>query len=55
MKLPPPDPNEYHEPSELDLRSPTAVFLGGPPSAAADRLAARLLDWRPGALLIVRR
>jgi hypothetical protein len=55
MQLPPPDPNESHEPPELELDSPMAVFLGGPPSAAADRLADRLLDWRPGALLVVRR
>jgi hypothetical protein len=55
MQLPPPDPNESHEPTELELASPTAVFLAGPPSAAADRLATSLLDWRPGALLVVRR
>jgi hypothetical protein len=55
MQLPPPDPNERHEPAELELASPTAVFLHGPPSIAADRLATRLLDWRPGALLVVRR
>jgi hypothetical protein len=55
MRLPPPDPHESHEPSELEIDSPTAVFLWGPPSAAADRLAAKLLDWRPGALLVVKR
>ena len=55
MHLPPPDPHESHEPGELEIDTPTAVFLSGPPSVAADRLAARLLDWRPGALLVVRR
>ena len=55
LQLPPPDPYERHEPSELALASPTAIFLGGPPSPAAARLADALLDWRPGALLVVRR
>jgi hypothetical protein len=55
MDLPPPDPNESHEPLELELDTPTAVFLSGPPSTEADQLAARLLDWRPGALLVVTR
>jgi hypothetical protein len=55
MRLPPPDPHESHEPGELNIESPTAVFLGGPPTDATDQLAARLLEWRPGALLIVRR
>jgi hypothetical protein len=55
MLLPPQDPNESHEPAELELGSPTAIFLSGPPSAAGDQLAARLLEWRPGALLVVRR
>jgi hypothetical protein len=55
MHLPPPDPYESHEPTALELDSPTAVFLSGPPSAAADRLAERVLEWRPGALLVVRR
>jgi hypothetical protein len=55
MRLPPPDPNESHEPTDLELGSPTAIFLSGPPSVAADELAARLLEWRPGALLVVRR
>jgi hypothetical protein len=55
MHLPPPDPNEAHEPPEIELDSPMAVFLCGPPSVAADELAGRLLEWRPGALLVVRR
>jgi hypothetical protein len=55
MHLPPPDPHESHELIALELESPTAVFLSGPPSAAADRLAHRVLEWRPGALLVVRR
>jgi hypothetical protein len=55
MRLPPPDPHESQEPGELNIESPTAVFLGGPPSEATDELAARLLEWRPGALLVMRR
>jgi hypothetical protein len=55
MQLPPPDPHESHEPTEIELDSPMAVFLYGPPSVAADELATRLLEWRPGALLVVRR
>ncbi len=55
MRLPPPDPYESHEPGDLEIETPTVVFLFGPPSAAADQLADKLLDWRPGALLVVRR
>jgi len=55
MYLPPPDPYESYEPSVFELDSPTAVFLSGPPSTAADRLADQVLEWRPGALLVVRR
>jgi hypothetical protein len=51
-RLPPPDPNEYNEPPGLELSSPAAIFLGGPPSPEADRVASALLDWRPGALLV---
>ena len=55
MHLPPPDPHESHEPGKLEIDTPTAVFLAGPPSTEADQLAAKLLDWRPGALLVVTR
>jgi hypothetical protein len=55
MRLPPPDPNESLEPTALELDSPTVVFLAGPPSPAGNRLAEQLLDWRPGALVVVRR
>ena len=55
MHLPPPDPHETQEPTEIELDQPMAVFLAGPPSLAADELAARVLEWRPGALLVVRR
>jgi len=54
MHLPPPDPHESHEPGELNINTPTAVFLSGRPSDATDRLVAKLLEWRPGALLVVR-
>jgi hypothetical protein len=55
MRLPPPDPNEYHEPTGLELDEPAAIFLAGTPSPAADRLSAAILDWRPGALVVVAR
>ncbi len=51
-RLPPPDPNEYHEPPGIELNEPAAIFLGGAPSAAADRLSAAVLEWRPGALVV---
>ena len=55
MQLPPPDPNETFEPQGLELSSPAAVFLTGPPSAAEDRLADAILERRPGALVVVAR
>jgi hypothetical protein len=51
-RLPPPDPNESFEPQGLQLSSPAAIFLMGPPSPAADSLSSAVLDWRPGALVI---
>jgi hypothetical protein len=53
LRLPPPDPNEYQEPQGLELSEPAAIFLAGPPSAEADRLSSAVLDWRPGALVVV--
>ena len=53
MRLPPPDPNESQEPQGLELSAPGAIFLAGPPSPAADRLSSAVLDWRPGALIVV--
>jgi hypothetical protein len=53
--LPPPDPNEAFEPAALELNEPAAVFLTGPPTPEEDRLAAAILDQRPGALVIVAR
>ena len=55
MHLPPPDPNETFEPKGLELSSPHAVFLTGPPSAEEDRLADAILERRPGALVVVAR
>lgn len=55
MRLPPPDPNEPTEPEGLELSAPAAIFLDGPPSSAADRVASAVLDWRPGALIVVTR
>ena len=55
MQLPPPDPNEAFEPAGLELQEPAAVFLTGPPSAEEDRLAAAILERRPGALVVAAR
>jgi hypothetical protein len=55
VHLPPPDPNEAFEPNGLELSEPAAVFLTGPPTPEEDRLAAAILDWRPGALVVVAR
>jgi len=52
LRLPPPDPNESHDLQGLQLSAPVAVFLAGPPSPAADRLATAVLAWRPGALIV---
>jgi hypothetical protein len=52
-KLPPPDPNEPAEPEGLELTAPAAIFLDGAPHPRADRVAAAVLDWRPGALVVV--
>ena len=55
LSLPPPDPNEAYEPTDLELSSPAAIFLTGPPSADEDRLADAILERRPGALVVVSR
>ena len=54
-QLPPPDPNEAFEPSDLELNEPAAIFLTGPPTLEENRLAAAILDRRPGALVVVAR
>jgi hypothetical protein len=50
--VPPPDPNEPREPEGFVLSAPAAIFLNGTPSPEADRVAAAVLDWRPGALIV---
>ena len=54
MRLPPPDPNEPAD-SEPDRQamvlSPTVVFAA-PPSEDAERIAAAILDRRPGVLFV---
>jgi hypothetical protein len=54
MRLPPPDPNEPAD-SEPDgaaaVASPTIVFAA-PPSRDAERLAAAILEARPGVLFV---
>jgi hypothetical protein len=55
MKLPPQDPYEPqdHGPRpEASLPAPTVIFLCGPPSREADRLADALLAFRPGVLFV---
>jgi hypothetical protein len=53
--LPPPDPNEDFEPQGIELSEPAAIFLTGPPTPEEGRVAAAILDRRPGALLVVAR
>jgi hypothetical protein len=52
VRLPPPDPNEFHEPERFELTEPAAVFLAGPPTAEAAPMAAAVLDCRPGGLVV---
>jgi hypothetical protein len=55
LRLPPPDPRE--SPLVPDGYKPlpvaTVVFAAGPPSPESDRAAERLLDLRPGLLIVV--
>jgi len=37
----------------MELAAPTAVFVAGPASDEADRTADRILDLRPGLLIVV--
>jgi hypothetical protein len=55
-KLPPPDPNEsLTDPvAGKRLPAPTALFLA-PPSPEVDRVAERVLDLRPGLLIVLAR
>lgn len=55
-KLPPPDPFETlgWAPSEnVPMRSPAAVYIGGPPTPEGKRISSVILDLRPGALFVV--
>jgi len=55
-QLPPRDPNESLEMTPDNgpiVSGPTAVFTAGPPSAETDRQADAILDFRPGALIVV--
>jgi hypothetical protein len=54
VQLPPPDPNEAFDPGlPGPIPAAMAVFTHGPPSPAADQIADRLLDHRPGLLIVV--
>ena len=51
--LPPPDPYETPgPPPDLELASPWAVFLAGPPTADDHELADAVLRFRPGLLFV---
>lgn len=51
--LPPPDPYEtLGTTPDLELASPWAVFLPGPPSAADHELSEAVLRFRPGLLFV---
>ena len=51
--LPPPDPYETPgPPPDLELASPWAVFLSGPPTAVAHDLSDAVLRFRPGLLFV---
>ena len=55
-KLPPPDPNEslgLTPEADLAIADPTVVYAAGPPSAEVDRIADRIIAFRPGALFVV--
>ena len=53
--LPPPDPYETPgPPPDLELVSPWAVFLTGPPTADNHDLADEVLRFRPGLLFVAR-
>ena len=52
-QLPPPDPNETDgDAPALELAEPTVWFANGAPAPGAERLAERILEHRPGALLV---
>jgi hypothetical protein len=55
VQLPPPDPHESYgsRPEGLALTAPVVVFAGGAPSAYDNLVSDRVLDLRPGLLVIV--
>ena len=51
--LPPPDPHETpRPPPDLELASPWAVFLNGPPTENEDEFSEAVLRYRPGLLFV---
>jgi hypothetical protein len=54
-RLPPPDPNEsWPDPRPGGpIPAATAIFVHGSPSPETDRVADRLLDLRPGLLIVL--
>jgi hypothetical protein len=56
MNLPPPDPFESlgMEPAgDTRMLGPTAVYIGNPPTPEIERISKRMLDLRPGALIVL--
>jgi hypothetical protein len=52
--LPPPDPYETPGPApDLELATPWAVFLSGPPTKDDNALSDAVLRFRPGLLFVV--
>jgi hypothetical protein len=57
-ELPPPDPFESFELAPTHgqaVSAPTAIFPMGPVTPEVDRVAGRLLDLRPGVLIVFAR
>ena len=56
-RLPPPDPHEPHGSPARDepVAAPMVVFTRAPVSPEVDRVAERVLDLRPGILVVVAR
>ena len=56
FRLPPPDPHESHELTLTGgepVAAPTALFVRGTVSPEVDRAAERILDLRPGVLVVL--
>jgi hypothetical protein len=57
-RLPPPDPHESYDlalTGGYRAAAPTALFVQGQVTPETDRIADRILDMRPGVLVVVAR